>query len=151
MKVRVIVKPDIDTRKILKSRGLGASHDAEKHLAGVVRAFCDPYVPMDQGLLKNTAQVVDAGGEVYILYNQPCAHYQYVGEVYGPNIPIHDKTTGEIIGFYSPPNQQKQPTGRELTYSGAPMRGKQWDKRMMADRGDEVCRELVRYVGGRYK
>lgn len=149
MNVRVIVKPDINTRKILASRGLGASHDAEEFLAGVVRAFCDPYVPKDQGTLKNTARVVSAGNDVYVLYNQPYAHYQYVGEVYGPNIPIRDKATGEIIGFYSPP--VKHPTGRELTYSGSPMRGRLWDRRMMADRGDEVGMALAGYVGGKYK
>lgn len=151
MKVRVIVKPDIDTKKILARRGLGASHAAEKHLAKVVRAFCDPYVPMDQSTLKNTAQVVDAAGETYVLYNQPYAHYQYMGEVYGPNIPVHDKATGELVGFFSLPNVEKRPTGRALTYAGAPMRGKQWDKRMMADRGDEVRAEIARYVGGKVK
>jgi len=151
MRLQVRIKPDIDTAKILKSRGLGASHDATVHIAGVIRQLCDPYVPMDQGTLKNTAQVIDAAGEVYILYGQPYAHYQYTGEVYGPNIPIRDKATGEVIGWYSNPHIQKQPTGRELTYSGAPMRGKQWDKRMMADRGDDVRRALARYVGGRYR
>ena len=151
MRLKIIVKPDIDTKKILARRGLGASHDAAKYIAGVIRKFCDPYVPMDQGMLKNTSQVVEAAGEVYILYNQPYAHYQYMGEIYGPNVPIRDKATGEILGFFSNPNAKKQPTGRPLTYSGAPMRGKEWDKRMMADRGDEVRRELARYVGGKYK
>lgn len=149
MKFTCRVQVDVDAAKILKSRGLGASHEAEMFLAGVVRQLCDPYVPMDQGMLKNTSLVISEAGEVYILYNQPYAHYQYIGEVYGPNIPIYDKATGELTGFYSPP--VKAPTGRELTYSGAPMRGKMWDKRMMADRGDEVRDSVAKFIRGELK
>lgn len=149
LKIKVAV--DMDTRKILRRRGLGASLDATRHIADVIRQLSDPYVPMDQGTLKNTSQVVEQAGQVYILYNRPYAHYQYAGEVYGPNIPIIDKASGAVLGYFSKPQQKKHPTGRPLTYSGAPMRGKAWDKRMMADRGGDVRRELARYVGGKYK
>ncbi len=149
MKLNVTVHTDIDTREILASRGLGANHAAEKFMAGVVRAFCDLYVPMREGILKNTAEVVDMGANVYLVYPSPYAHYQYAGEVWGPNIPIYDKATGVLTGFYSPP--VKHPTGRELTYSDSPMRGKLWDVRMMADRGDEVGKAVADYVGGVYR
>ncbi len=145
------IQADLEISKILEERGLGASKAATIHIAGVIRALCDPYVPFAQGTLKNTAQVVNDAAGVGILYNTPYAHYQYTGEVYGPNIPIRDAATGTIVGYYSRKDIKKHPTGREINYSGAPMRGKQWEKRMMADRGDDVKRELARYVGGTYK
>ena len=151
MKLSVRVKTDANTKRILSERGLGASKAATLYIAEVIRRLCDPYVPLQQGTLKNTAQVVSSGGQVYILYNTPYAHYQYMGEVYGPNIPIRDEATGAILGYYSRKDIKKTPTGREINYSGAPMRGKKWVERMMADRGGEVRRELARYVGGKYK
>ncbi len=42
-------------------------------------------------------------------------------------------------------------TGRALSYHGAPRRGKQWDKRMWADRGKEVVKTIAKSVGGRPK
>lgn len=151
MNLKLTVTADIDTAAILDKRGLGASLDAAMHLAETARDLCDPYVPMEEGTLKNTARIVKSGGRVYIVYGQPYAHYQYTGEVYGPNRPIRDKATGEVLGFYSDPGAPKYPTGRELTYSGSPLRGKEWDKRMIQDRGNELGRELARYVGGKYR
>ena len=33
-----------------------------------------------------------------------------------------------------------KPTGKELTYAGAPMRGKKWFERMKADHKDDILR-----------
>lgn len=127
MKVHV----DADTRKILRERGLGESNRAALYAADRVMKYCDPYVPMASGTLKNTAYV-EAGmiGGAEVVYNQPYAHYQYYGEVMAGSAP-------------------KQYTGVPLTYNGAPMRGAFWEKRMMADRGGDVTRDVARYVKGR--
>lgn len=125
-----VKKVNISPAAILKARGLGDSSDARRRLANTVKRFCDPYVPMEQGDLKDNAQIINDGRGV--LYNQPYAHYQYVGEVMEGRAP-------------------KQYTGRDIDYHGAPMRGKQWDKRMMADRGDEVVDDLAKFVGGKRK
>ena len=37
-------------------------------------------------------------------------------------------------------NEIKEPTGKELTYAGAPMRGKKWFERMKADHKDDILR-----------
>lgn len=121
----VNVKVDIPTAKILKSRGLGSDTGARKFLASEVKRFCDPYVPMQQGMLKNNAIIAEDG--TYITYNQPYAHYQYYGEVMAGRAP-------------------KQYTGREIDYHGAPMRGKQWDKRMLADKSKDLERSLDAYI-----
>lgn len=128
--MRYKVTSTIDAKKILRERGLGESREATKALASIVKTYCDPYVPMEQGTLKNTEQTVDAGTDIYLVYDQPYAHYQYHGEVMEGRAP-------------------KQYTGRPLTYHDEPMRGKEWDKRMMADRGDDVAKALASYVGGK--
>lgn len=65
--------------------------------------------------------------------------------MYGPNIPIFEG--GELAGFRSPPH--KYPTGRPLTYNGAPDRGAYWFERAMAEHKDDVIREAAALAGGR--
>ena len=96
--------------------------------------FCDPYVPMQEGALAQTTRITPE----YVQYTQPYAHYQYTGDVYGPNIPIKDKD-GNITGWFSPPGKKKHPTGKPITYSKEkhPLASKEWDKAMMADKGED--------------
>lgn len=122
------IEAHVETGAILNSRGLGSSNRARVHLANTVARLADPYVPKAQGTLKNTRQILEGGKG--ILYNQPYAHYQYYGQVMAGRAP-------------------KQYTGRPIDYHGGPMRGKAWDKRMLADRGGEVIDDLANFVGGR--
>lgn len=136
MRLRV----NIDPSMILTKRGLGRDNRARRFLASEVARLSDPYIPMQQGRLKNTVYIASDGST--LTYPQPYAHYQYEGKVYGPNVPLANDG-----GFYSP-TAPKYPTGRTLTYHGAPMRGPHWDKRMMADRKDDLIRAVANYVGG---
>lgn len=122
------VKANIDAAKILRERGLGDSKEATRFLASEVERMCRPYVPFESGDLQNGAKVTDDS----VIYNTPYAHYQYYGEVMAGRAPKHY-------------------TGVPLTYHGGGMRGKEWDKRMMADRGDEVRQSFANYVGGKAK
>ena len=121
----VNIKVDIPTAKILKARGLGSDTGARKYLASEVKRLCDPYVPMQQGLLKNNATI--AGDGSYIVYTQPYAHYQYYGEVMAGRAP-------------------KKYTGKDLTYHGAPTRGPRWDKRMLADKSKDLEKSVEAYI-----
>lgn len=132
----VKVKVNINTAKILKSRGLGTSNEARIYLASQVKNFCDPYVPMQTGTLKNSAVIAGDGSS--ITYQGPYAHYQYEGKVYGPNY-----TNGERFWSGKAP---KAPTGEKLTYNGGPMRGPQWDKRMLADKSKDLERSMDAYI-----
>ncbi|MBO7342109.1 MAG: capsid protein [Clostridia bacterium] len=124
--MKVTVKVDVDTAAIMRRRGLGGDNRAQVYLASEVKRLSDPYVPMQQGLLKNMAVVASDGST--LTYTQPYAHYQYYGEAMAGRAP-------------------KQYTGKPLTYHGAPMRGKQWDKRMMADKSDDLTKNLKTYIG----
>lgn len=119
------VKVDINKAEILKNLGLGGSDKVQKYLASQVKRLCDPYVPMQQGLLKNNATIAGDGSS--IVYNQPYAHYQYYGEVMAGRAP-------------------KQYTGKKLTYHGAPMRGPQWEKRMLADKSKDLEASVEAYI-----
>ena len=126
MKVRTNIRP----AAILRARGLGDSDRARVFLANEVARLSDPYVPMQQGTLKNTRQI--AGDGRSITYPQPYAHYQYKGEVMAGRAPKHY-------------------TGKPLTYHGAPMRGREWDKRMLAARRDDLVQSVDGYVGAKPK
>lgn len=99
---------NIDTKRIDRN-----IKEAQKLLNMQVVADCDPLIPFQQGALRNSVNYPQGiyGGEIE--YNTPYAHYQYEGEVYGPNIPIKD-ADGNITGWWSPP--KKNPTGRKLQY-----------------------------------
>lgn len=103
----------------------------------------DPYVPMAPGSgahMKDNYEVAPDGSTV--TYNGPYAHYQYVGEA----------MVGSITGSpYAKSGEPKVYNGQAIQYSGAPMRGKEWDKRMWADHGDEVTEAVAKKVGGKAK
>lgn len=126
-------KVNINASSVLSKRGLGDSTAARRHLASTVARLCDPYVPMSAGSaahMKDQKQIAEDGSA--ILYPGPYSHYQYKGEVMDGKAPKHY-------------------TGRDINYHGSPMRGKEWDKRMMADRGNEVIDDLAKFVGGKRK
>lgn len=121
------VKIDINVNKILSDRGMGSSDKVQKYLASEVVRLSDEYVPMQQGDLKNRRTIASDGSQ--IVYTQPYAHYQYYGQVMGGRAP-------------------KQYTGDSLTYNEAPMRGARWTERMMADKRDEIVKNVEKYIGG---
>lgn len=86
---------------------------AQRLLNMQIAADCDPLIPFSQGALRNSIKYPDGISGGVIEYASPYAHYQYMGIVYGPNIPIKD-ADGNITGWVSPP--KKYPTNRRLQY-----------------------------------
>lgn len=117
-----IKSTNINYGKILKAHGLGSDNRARIFLASEVARLSDPYVPMQTAILKNTREIAPDGRK--ITYIQPYSKTQYKGLT---------------------------ASGRPFRYNGAPMRGREWDKRMMADRGQDVVRGLAKFVGGKPK
>ena len=76
-------------------------------------------------MLKNTYQISSTGDS--LTYTAPYAHYQYYGKVMAGRAP-------------------KQYTGDSLTYNGAPMRGEQWEKRMLADKSKDLTNSLEAFI-----
>ena len=77
----------------------------------------DKYVPMDTGALSETLDV----GADYITYEQPYAHYQYIGI---------------------------SKSGKPLNYSTEKhaYAGSYWDKRMVSAEMNDVIKEVQEYV-----
>lgn len=113
---------------------------ANKYMAARFKHYCDPYVPFRTGHLKNTAYV--GGGSVhgYVRYAGPYARFQYGGMV----------MVGVVSGSpWARRGEPKRVTGKRLTYSGGGQRGAQWDKRMMAQRGDSLRKDVANFLKAR--
>lgn len=128
--MKVVTKTHVDVNKILSMRGLGKSDKARIKLADIVSRYSKKYAPARNGILKESARVMNGGR--YIFYKGPYAHYQYKGEVMAGRAPKHY-------------------TGKAIKYHGAPKRGPEWDRRMMADCGDDVVQEFAKAIGGKPK
>lgn len=119
---------------------------AQDMLDRLVVDYSIPYVPFDTGGLSRSPADVTDYGSGRVIYPGPYAHYQYMGEVYGPNIPIIKGD--EIVSWWSPPGQRKTPTGRPLKYDQTinALAGSFWIERMKADRMADLVREVSKLV-----
>lgn len=134
---------DISDARITRNK-----KEAQKLLNLQVAADCDPYIPFQKGQLRNSLTYPQGiyGGELE--WNAPHAHYQYEGEVYGPNIPIRD-SEGNITGWYSPKGQAKHPTGKKLTYHPeGTERGDHWFEKAKEQHKQEWI-DLVKRTAGK--
>ena len=79
-----------------------------------IKDAINKFVPKKSGALRESAVVTKDS----ITWGKGLkyAHYQYMGEVYGPNYPIMNN--GKIVGWYSKRGVAKSPTGRELGRPG---------------------------------
>jgi hypothetical protein len=99
-------------RELLKM--LTDDKDVRRQINRYIADAITPFVPRDSGKLARgrliTHKSITWGrGLAY-------AHYQFVGIVYAPNIPIMNK--GTIIGWRSIPGMKKHPTDRKLGTPG---------------------------------
>lgn len=128
--MKVSVKVNVPTEKILTKRGLGKSNQARRFIASEVKRLSDPFVPMQSGYLKNNARIASDGSS--LTYSGPYAHYHWTGELMVGPAPKHY-------------------TGRPMKYNGAPMRGRKWTEVMLASRSNELTASVAHYVGGKPK
>lgn len=111
-----------------------------KKVNAILGMYANVFVPRESGALRESMRI----NEKSISWGQGLeyAHYQYEGEVYGPNLPIMRK--GVIVGWYSRPGVPKSPTGRELGVRGeyrgwlfgytTPGTKHHWDKEFLKER-----------------
>lgn len=116
-------------------------------LANEAARLMDPYVPADNLVLAQNVRIDADKKSGGITYLSPYAHYQYEGEVYGPNYPIVDGN--ENTGWRSP--SFKTPTGKKLQYSTFrhPLATSHWDKAMMTARKHDLLKAYESYLKGR--
>lgn len=93
--------------------------------------MCDPYVPMDEGVLAHGNVEVT---KEHVKYMQPYAHYMYMGELY----------LAENGSSWAKKDEKKYPSGKPLHYSTEKhsLATKEWDKAMMRDKGDVFLKQV---------
>ena len=128
MELNVKVKMN-SVNKILKDHGLQNDGPTERFLRDTVDRFCDPYIPMSSGSLKNTKTYPNNHS---IKYTSPYAHYMYKGKA--------------AVGPSRPKGVKRKISNTSLKYQGAPKRGAEWDKRMVRDRKKDIERDLMRFI-----
>lgn len=133
---------------ILRRRGLETGGRVQQMFTAECARQMDPYVPMRQGTMKNSRQI----GLDYVEYPGPYAHYQYMGVLYADPVTkkgcFYNPETGHM---WSRPGVRKIPTSRALQYHGASRRGPRWDKRMWADKGQQIIEKIAAFAGGKAK
>lgn len=144
MKVRVTLP---GATELIRKKGLDRDGDIQRTLTHIICGRMTRYMPASSPtrVLATKKKFVKSPTEIEVA--GPYAHYQYEGEVWGPNIPI--KENGIVVGWWSPP--VKYPTGRRLKHSRAvnPDAGPLWDKRLMDAEGDAIKADIERYIARR--
>jgi hypothetical protein len=141
-KCKITVKMN-PPQRIIRRLGLGAEGDIQSQFTNIVNRRITRYMPAGpQAVLSTKLKRIKSPKEIEVA--GPYAHYQYKGEIWGPNIPV--RSNGNIVRYYSPP--RKYPTGRPMKHSRAynDRAGPDWDKRLMAEEGDAIAADLQRYI-----
>ncbi len=128
MQMKIKVKMN-SANKVIKDHGLDDNGKVTTFLRNTVDRFCDPYIPFKVGELKNKKTYPN---NYSIKYISPHAHYHYKGK--------------KAIGASKPKGIKRTISNEDMEYQGAPKRGPEWDKRMMNDRGKEVCKDVEKFI-----
>ena len=146
----MFVTPEIS--RLLEKYNLQSGGKVQQVIDNLVISYNEMYVPWDTGTLAASPRAVTVIGSGEVIYPGPYAHYQYYGEVYGPNIWNEDQHIKNAPSpYFSPPGQKKHPTGRELQYdtSTNALAGPFWFERMKADHVDDLVEEARKVAIGR--
>lgn len=135
-------------RRLLERFNLEKGGLVQKAIDNAVIRYDMPYVPWETGSLARSPYLMTDIGSGVVVYPGPYAHYQYYGEVYGPNIPVFEDDSEEP-SWFSRPGEKKHPTGRQLQYNDDlnPLAGSFWFERMKADHLDDIVREASAVAG----
>lgn len=128
--------------EILKERGLLPGGTVQKYLTNEVIRISDPYVPFDNGPLKNQIAVSMDG--TYYDYISPYTRYHWYGKLMVDPITKKGAFFNPDYGFWSRPGVPKELTDKDMNYRGAPMRGPKWTIRAWADNQNQVISNLER-------
>lgn len=125
------VEFNISTAETIKrNHGLQPEGPVQKLVDSKAMRYMSDYMPRRQaGELEHMMVMATVIGSGQIDIPGPYAHYLHEGILYV------SPTTGSA---WAKKNEIKIPTDQELTYAGAPMRGKKFFDRMKADHKDDI-------------
>ena len=131
------------TDLMLKERGLQKGGPVQQTIDAEAMRYMSPYMPRRQaGELEHLMVMATVVGSGQINIPGPFAHYLHEGILYV------SPSTGSA---WAKRNEIKVPTNKELTYAGAPMRGKKFFDRMKEDHKDDILEAAQKVAdrGGR--
>ena len=120
------------TNKILKDHGLEQDGRAIRFLRDEADRLMNPYIPMDNGMLRRN-KTYPTNHE--IKYITPYAKYQYYGKL----------MLAKNGSSWAKKGEKKVETSRNLKYhtSGT---GPKWDKLMMQRRKNDLIKDVENYI-----
>ena len=120
------------SNKIIKDHGLDSNGRATRYLRDEADRLMNPFVPMDNGMLRRNKTYPNAST---IKYTSPYAHYQYTGKL----------MLTKSGSSYAKKGEKKFYTSKKLKYhtSGT---GDHWDKLMMQRRKNDLIKDVENYI-----
>ncbi len=115
--------------KIIKDHGLDKDGKVTEYLRDTVYRLYEPYVPRENGDLYRQ---VTFSNRHSIKHTSPYSHYHHKGK--------------KALGASRPKGVKRIISNEDMSYQGAPKRGPEWEKRMMNDRGKEVCKDIENFI-----
>lgn len=118
--------------KILKDHGLDKNGRVTRHLRDTADRLMNPFVPMDNGMLRRNKTYPNAST---IKYTSPYAHYQYTGKL----------MLTKSGSSYAKKGEKKFYTSKKLKYhtSGT---GDHWDKLMLQRHRNDLTKDVQNYI-----
>lgn len=107
----------------------GRYDKAQVYVDSEVLRLSAPYIPFQTSMLQKSGILGTIPGRGVVIWNAPYARYQYYGKV--------------MVG-----RAPKRLTSKDLTYHGAPKRGKLWFERMKTDHKQDILAGARRIAGG---
>lgn len=118
-------------RDVLYNMGLNPGGDAQQQLTHEVSRRMTRYMPYRSGALSTKLKTVSGPSEITV--EGPYARYQYYGMAMAGHAPRHV-------------------TDRPLNYDTTknPLAGPYWDRRLMAEEGEQIGKDLAEYITRRH-
>lgn len=126
--------------QMIKKLGLNQRGAVQVAVAQEALRLCDPLVPFDTGVLKQSAHIAD-GGET-IVWEQPYAKYQYYGMLMVDPKYKKGAMFSHDYGFWSRPGVTKELTDKLLEYHG--QGESHWFEKAMQNGGREQLVNVAR-------
>lgn len=117
---------------------------AQRFFTNELMRLSDDYVPMNSGVLKNSAKAEKDG--TGIIYETPYARYHWYGKMMAD--PVYGKGAffKEGYGFWSRKDVEKVLTDRDMKYQESPRRGPRWVERAYIDNKDKLIDSVVEVI-----
>ena len=120
------------SNKIIKDHGLDSNGRATRFLRDEADRLMNPFVPMDNGMLRRNKTYPNAST---IKYTSPYAHYQYTGKL----------MLTKSGSSYAKKGEKKFYTSKKLKYhtSGT---GDHWEKLMLQRHRNDLTKDVQNYI-----